>query len=311
MRVTAMTLEADEVVSLRLTGIDVAGLPAWSPGAHIGIRIPDGSIRQYSLCGDPLDTRHYRIAVLREKVSRGGSEYVHRALRVGDVVDVSAPRNHFELEGGPGYVFIAGGIGVTPILPMIAEAERSGSPWHLFYYGRSRTSMAFLGELAGYGDAVTLISNDGNGAPGLTETIVGLPAGHLLYTCGPGRLTAQIAAIAGQHGAGDRLRAELFAVPELHADEQPATDSFVVRLVESGLELAVGPDESILEVVLAAGIDVIHDCAEGICGSCETAVVSGEPEHRDYVLTAQEKADNSCMMICVSRSNCPVLVLAL
>jgi ferredoxin-NADP reductase len=311
LRVISMTLEADDVLSLTLSPTDAAPLHRWDPGAHLAVHLPGGTTRQYSLCGDPDDSGRYRIAVLREPVSRGGSSHVHETLRVGDIVEATPPRNHFELDDASGYVFVAGGIGITPLLPMLERAERDGRPWHLYYYGRARSSMAFLDKLERHGDRVTLVTRHDEARPDLAAIVRDLPAGHALYACGPGRLTSELAAHAEAHGVNDRLRTELFAVPETDVAPAPDADSFVVRLETSGLELTVPPGRSILDVVLEAGIDVLHDCAEGICGSCETAVVSGEPDHRDYVLTTQEKADNSCMMICVSRSSCPVLVLEL
>ncbi len=303
--VRAMRLESAGVLSLELAPVD-GELPEWEPGAHLDLVLPDGLVRSYSLCGTPGDPA-YRIAVLREELSRGGSLFVHDTLRVGGHVEVRMPRNHFALEPASGYLFIAGGIGITPLLPMIAAAESSGTPWRLLYAGRERASMAFLGELARYGDRVTVVARDEAARLDLATELAALADGELVYVCGPERMLEGV-----RESLGDRaetvLRTELFAAPE--RDDEPG-DAFTVELQASGLTLSVPAEKSILEVVTAAGIDVLTDCEEGICGSCETRVLLGVPEHRDYVLTAQEKQENSCMMICVSRSSTPKLVLDL
>ena len=310
--VRSMRLEASGVLSVVLESFDSEPLESWLPGAHIDLSVTDDSSRQYSLCGSPADTEQYRVAVLREPDGRGGSEYVHGTLRVGDIVKIGGPRNHFTLEGAPGYLFVAGGIGITPLLPMIVAAEGSGIPWHLVYYGSSRGTMAFLGELEPFGDRVTVVAKDeSGGALAVADVVAGLGVDDLLYLCGPSRLSDAVRAEADRLGCADRLRVELFAAPErADAAEQP-TGAFTVHLLESELQLDVPADRSILDVVREAGIDVLHDCGEGICGSCETKVLAGTPEHRDYVLTESEKSANDCMMICVSRSRCPILELSL
>ncbi|WP_290804337.1 PDR/VanB family oxidoreductase [Herbiconiux sp.] len=309
--VTSMALEADGVLSVELRAPDRGTLPSWSPGAHLSLQFGGAPVRQYSLCGDPSDSRRYRVAVLREPASRGGSEFVHATLRVGDHVAVAPPRNHFPLDVAERYVFVAGGIGITPILPMIAEVSAAGKPWSLHYYGRSRSSMAFLDDLERYGEAVSVVVPGEPASVRPADAVAAVGADGRLYACGPSRLMAELDELASEHGVAELLRTELFAAPEPDGTEPLDTDAFTVRLEESGLELVVPPERSILDVVLEAGVDVLHDCAEGICGSCETSVVSGTPDHRDHVLTAQERQENSCMMICVSRSTCPVLVLGL
>ena len=309
--VRGMRHEARGVLSLTLEPVDGAALPQWEPGAHIDVRVADGTTRQYSLCGSPTDTSQYRIAVLRESAGRGGSEFVHTTLRVGETVEIGGPRNHFALEPAPGYLFIAGGIGITPLLPMIEEVRAAGVPWRLTYFGSSRETMAFLPELSQSDDRVTIVARDESPTLALADVVSAAGPHDLLYVCGPERLSEAARVEADRLGGSDRLRVELFAAPESASDDTVPRDAFTVRLVESDLELTVPADRSILEVVLEAGVDVLHDCAEGICGSCETAVISGTPEHHDYVLTDREKAANDCMMICVSRTACPVLELAL
>lgn len=309
--VRSMRLEARGVLSVVLEAADGGPLPPWLPGAHIDLRVSDGISRQYSLCGTPGDTSHYRVAVLRETHGRGGSEYVHGTLRVGDTVEIGGVRNHFGLEEATGYLFVAGGIGITPLLPMIAEVAASGLPWRLVYFGGSRSTMAFLPELEQFDDRVTVVAKDEPSGLALDDVVASLGDGELLYVCGPARLSDAVRGEADRLGSADRVRLELFAAPEREEDDAVPAGAFTVRLLESDLELAIPADRSILDVVLEAGVDVLHDCAEGICGSCETKVVAGTPEHRDYVLTEREKAANDCMMICVSRSQCPILELAL
>lgn len=304
--VRGMRQESEGVLSVHLEPLD--GAPGhWDPGAHLDLVLPAGGTRQYSLCGRP-DERGYRIAVLHEPDGRGGSDWVHHALRVGDLVDVRGPRNRFALEEATDHLFVAGGIGITPLLPMIAELEAAGRSWSLAYAGRSRASMAFLDELAPYGDRVVLAPADEGARLDLPALLADLAPDALVYVCGPHRLLAGIRDALAAIGADNRLRTELFAAPD---DAPASTDAFTVELRRSGLSVAVAPEQSILDAVGAAGVDVLSDCEEGICGSCETRVIDGEPDHRDHVLTLQEKARGDCMMICVSRSACPVLVLDL
>lgn len=303
--VRAMRQESVGVLSLELAPAEGEAIPGWEPGAHLDLVLPSGLSRSYSLCGDPTDSA-YRIAVLREEVSRGGSVFVHETLRVGDRVEVRMPRNHFPLEPAREYLFVAGGIGITPLLPMIARADGLGVPWRLLYAGRERGRMPFLGELAGYGDKVSILARDEGGGLDLAGELAGVPDDALVYVCGPERMLEGARNALGERQ--DILRTELFAAPE--RDDEPG-DAFTVELQRSGLILPVPADRSVLAVVSDAGIDVLTDCEEGICGSCETRVLLGVPEHRDYVLTTQEKEAGTCMMICVSRSMSPRLVLDL
>lgn len=302
--VRAMRLESAGVLSIELAPVD-GEFPAWEPGAHLDLVLPSGLVRSYSLCGRTTGST-YRIAVLREEISRGGSVFVHDTLRVGDHVEVRMPRNHFTLEQANEYLFIAGGIGITPLLAMIARAEELGVSWRLLYAGSARDRMAFLGELADYGERVTVLARDQGGRLDLDAALADVAPDALVYVCGPERMLEGVRASLGDREA--MLRTELFAAPE--RDDEPG-DAFTVELQRSGLTLAVPAERSILEVVTEAGIDVLTDCEEGICGSCETRVLLGVPEHRDYVLTTQEKEANNCMMICVSRATSPRLVLDL
>lgn len=308
LTVRSMTLEAEGVLSVELVSSEGEHLPAWEPGAHLDVQLGPAS-RQYSLCGDPADRSHYRIGVLREPASRGGSAFVHTTLRPGDLVEATGPRNHFRLEPSPAYVFLAGGIGITPMLPMLARAEADGAEWSLLYGGRSAVSMAFTGELAAYGERVTLHPQDRLGLLDL-DGLLGEPRpGTLVYCCGPEALLVAVEERMAGWPAGS-LHLERFAAPAVVRD--PADEHSVeVVLAESGRSLLVGPDTSILQALLDDGVDVLHDCQDGICGACETKVIEGEVDHRDYVLSDRERAANDCMMVCVSRSCGKRLVLGL
>ena len=300
-RVRSMTLEAQGVLSVELEPLDGQRRP-WTPGAHIDLAVAGAPVRQYSLCGDPEAVR-LRIAVRREAESRGGSRAVHEVLRPGDEVTVRGPRNHFELVPAPAYLFIAGGIGITPVLPMVRRAADAGIPWSLLYLGATRAGMAFLDEVAALpGGTVTVVARDAAPRADLAAVVAAHPDA-LVYACGP---EGMLAALAELVPGADRLRVEHFSAP---AVEYEPGGAFAVRLARSGQEFTVEPEQSVLEVLRDAGVDVISDCEEGICGSCETTVLEGEIEHRDHILTPQERAKNDCMMTCVSRAACALLVL--
>ncbi|MFD4256350.1 PDR/VanB family oxidoreductase [Streptomyces sp. NPDC058534] len=296
---------ADGVLALTVRHPLGEELPRWEPGAHVDVVLAPGLERQYSLCGDPADRAVWRIAVLRERAGRGGSAYAHQELKVGDRVRVRGPRNHFRLEPARRYRFVAGGIGITPILPMLAAAEEAGAEWSLLYGGRTRDSMAFTGELRRYGDRVTLVPEDESGRLDLAPVVEDVPGDTLVYCCGPGPL---LDAVGARCPAG-RLRVERFSPGEA----QPAgpDPGFEVVLARSGRTVAVPPDVSVLDAVRGAGVEVLFSCTEGTCGTCETEVVAGEPEHRDSVLTEEERAAGETMLICVSRCRGRRLVLDL
>ncbi|MFE0172992.1 PDR/VanB family oxidoreductase [Streptomyces sp. NPDC059002] len=304
LRVRRMTWEADGVLSVELAHPDGKPLPAWAPGAHLDVHV-GGQIRQYSLCGDPRDLSVYRVGVLNAPASRGGSHHVHTRLRPGQTVTVSEPRNHFPLEDASAYVFVAGGIGITPILTMAREAARRGVPWRLTYGGRTRSSMAFTDELAALDGVLTLVPQDEHGHIDPAAALDGLSDGTLVYCCGPEPL---LAAVESACPAG-RLRVERFAAP---AVERTGGDcAFEVECRRSGVTLSVDGDTSVLRAAQAAGITVSSSCQEGICGSCETRVLDGTPDHRDFLLSEAEHAANTSMMICVSRCASGRLVLDL
>ncbi|WP_345801644.1 PDR/VanB family oxidoreductase [Microbacterium sp. AZCO] len=301
-RVRTMTLEADDVLAVELEPLDGPS-SEWTAGAHIDLVLPDAPVRQYSLTGRPGSAR-YRIAVLREERSRGGSKAVHERLRPGDIVRLRGPRNHFALEPAAEYLFVAGGIGITPIVPMLHAAERAGARWHLLYLGSTRRRMAFLEEIESIGGgAVTVVVRDEGGRADLAEVLAAHPEASV-YACGPERMLAALQELLPDETG--RLRFEYFAAPEV---EYEPGGAFSIRLARTGVELPVEPQQSVLEVMRAAGVEVLTDCEEGICGSCETHVLEGEVEHRDFVLTSKEREAMDCMMVCVSRASCPLLVL--
>lgn len=302
---------AEGVVRLTLRHPDGRPVPAWEPGAHLDLVLEPGLIRQYSLCGDPQDTSELQVAVLRETAGRGGSQYVHDILAEGTRLRVRGPRNHFPLVDAKRYLFIAGGIGITPILPMIARVAASSSDWRLVYGGRTRASMAFRDELeARYPEHTEIVPQDERGLLDLPTLLAGGEddVETAIYCCGPEALLNAVEARCADRPDG-ALHVERFAPREGIADGPRA--AFEVELAQTGSVLEVPADRSILEVVEESGVPVLSSCQEGTCGTCETAVLSGKPDHRDSVLTAEEQAADDTMMICVSRSCSPRLVLDL
>lgn len=306
LRVEHITGEAASVISLVLADPSGGELPHWEPGAHIDVDIPGLGTRQYSLCSDPTNRHSYRIAVLLEPEGRGGSKYIHSSVGIGDLLAVRGPRNHFALDDAPHYVFIAGGIGVTPILTMVVEAQRRGLSWQMVYGGRTRSAMAFVSELP---DRVRLVPEDEQGRIDIDNALRNLPDGSLVYCCGPVGLIEAVRSYCNDWPDPGSLRFELFAAPE--TDDSVVERAFEVELVQTGATFTVAPGESILRKAIDAGADIGFDCQDGICGSCETFILEGEADHRDHVLTAEEKSANSCMMVCVSRAFSERLVLDL
>ncbi|TMR97174.1 PDR/VanB family oxidoreductase [Nonomuraea basaltis] len=296
---------ADGVVALDLRDPSGGELPAWTPGAHIDLVLAGDLVRQYSLCGDPADRTTWRIAVLREPDGRGGSAYVHDELHPGTAILTRGPRNHFPLQPAPRYLFIAGGIGITPILPMITAVADSG--WKLVYGGRTAASMAFAGDLrAAHGDRVLLRPQDEHGLLDLDALLAETTPDTLVYCCGPAPLLEAIEQRCADRGA---LHVERFTPKE--AADPVRTESFEIELAVTGRTLTVPPGQSILEVVESAGVQILSSCREGTCGTCETTVLAGTVDHRDSLLTLDEQAANDTMFVCVSRATCPKLVLEL
>lgn len=306
--VAARTDAADGVVSLALRRPSGGPLPAWDPGAHIDLLLDGGLIRQYSLCGDPAEEDVWQIAVLREAEGRGGSAYVHEHLTEGTEVRVRGPRNNFPLRAAARHLFIAGGVGITPLLPMVEAAQAAGADWRLLYGGRTRTSMAFLDRLARYGERVLVRPQDECGLLDLTAFLGTPEEGTLVHACGPEPLLRAVQERCAAWPPGT-LGVERFAPAEPAG--APAAEAFEVVLARAGRTLTVPPDRSVLQVVTEAGVPVDFSCQEGTCGTCETDVLDGTPDHRDSLLSEDERAAGDTMLICVSRSCGPRLVLDL
>ncbi|KXO98968.1 PDR/VanB family oxidoreductase [Tsukamurella pseudospumae] len=308
LRVRQLRWESDNVVSLVLEHPAGESLPEWAPGAHIDVHLGSGLIRQYSLCGDPTDKTRYRVAVLKEEAGHGGSRYVHERLRPGDLLPTAGPRNNFDLIDSPEYVFLAGGIGITPILAMVAEAERRGARWELHYGGRSLDSMSFLGELAGYGDRVHLVPQDAEGILDLPSIMGTARPDTLVYACGPEPLLAAVEETGAAWPSGC-IQLERFKSVPREAGESSSDTEFRVVAERSEIAVTVAPGVSIMDALEGVGIDVPNSCRDGICGSCETRVLCGQPDHRDSILSADEQETGETMMLCVSRALSDELVL--
>ena len=305
LRLHAIEHAADGVHLFDLRSTDGRDLPLFAAGSHIDVHLPNGLIRQYSLT-NPREQYRYVIGVNRDPHSRGGSRFMHDNLRVGTELRASTPRNHFKLdEGEHPSVLIAGGIGITPIWAMIQRLCELQRPWTLHYCCRTPQRAAFLNELR---DAATRSGNELNtvfdGEPeaqplDVAGAVRAASSDAHFYCCGPKPLMAGFEQ-ATTAVPRERVHVEYFgARPEITAADE--TSSFVVHLARSGTSLTIPWDRSILDAVLASGVAVLNSCREGVCGSCETRVLAGTPEHRDSVLSPDERAANNTMMICVSR----------
>jgi ferredoxin-NADP reductase len=301
---------AEGVVVLSLEHPAGEALPGWTPGAHIDLILSASLVRQYSLCSSPADASTWKVGVLRDPQSRGGSQFVHDEIQQGSRVRVRGPRNHFPLARAPRYQFIAGGIGITPMLPMIEAAEATGADWHLLYGGRERASMAFVDELSVYGERVTFWPQDEQGMLDL-PSVLGTPREDTpVYCCGPEGLLGAVEGACEPWPSG-ALHIERFSAKPVTAEPAEALETFEVVCQQSGITITVTPEQSVLDALEDANVNILGSCFQGICGSCEAAVLEGEPDHRDSVLTDDERAVNDVMMTCVSRSLSERLVLDL
>lgn len=297
---------AEGVVHLTLEGLGGRRLPPWSPGAHLELFLPNDLVRHYSLCGDRWNGFSYEVAVLRTHNSRGGSQWIHDHLQEGMTLPFGGPRNHFPLVPADRYRFIAGGIGITPLIPMIRQAIQVGASWDLLYGGRSRHSMAFHDELRALGAPVRLWPHNELGFPDISNWL-GRPVPRTaIYACGPDVLLRTVA------GACERwppysLRTERFVA----ADRSQAADRHISVALRSGEMLTVPPHETILDALRRVGKAPLSSCLQGVCGTCEVAVLDGVPDHRDSVLTDIEREAGDCMLVCVSRAKSANLTLDL
>lgn len=311
--VTAKIKVAREIVSLELQAAGREVLPAFDPGAHVDLRLANGIVRSYSLVNPPGDSGRYVIAVSRDKASRGGSAFIHDNVHQGDLLTISHPRNNFPLvEGAPHSLFIAGGIGITPIWCMIQRLRALGRSWELHYSARSRSNAAFLEELEGLRqrDVAEVFFNFDDESDGrqldMNALVAECTRGAHIYCCGPVSMLQ-----AFERATAERPASEVHA--EYFSGKAPPADAgeFMIVLARSGASLPVRSNSTILGTLLANGFDVPHSCRDGICGTCETTVLEGIPDHRDLVLSEEARATNRTMMICCSRSKTDKLVLDL
>jgi ferredoxin-NADP reductase len=312
--VQQVTWEAEGIVSLRLVHPDGMELPAWTAGAHIDLILPSGLVRQYSLSGNVDDRRSYRVSVLNEPNSRGGSKEIHESTLVGSLITVRGPRNHFELSDEGQFVFIAGGIGITPMLPMIAEVERRGASWKLVYGGRSKKTMAFLDELAQRSSGtVELVPEEEVGYPDLDSILQAVGPDTAVFTCGPPGMLAAVEERCARYLPPHVLHLERFTAPEGAASPELTGDDdvFEVELARKGVTITVPPDKTLLRAIRDVIPSMLYSCEEGYCGTCEVKVLEGIPDHRDTILSDEEREANKTIMVCVSRSKSPKLVLDL
>ena len=311
VRVLSMRHEAEDVVSVDFAPYGAPRLPAFSAGSHIDVHLPNGLSRSYSLVNPQGETHRYAIGVHRDAKSRGGSQFVHSQLRVGQLLRVSVPRNTFPLNESAGSsVFFAGGIGVTPFLSMLDRLNRVGAPWRLYYCVRSRARAAFIERLeqlagANTGDLVLNFDEEPGGHMlDLAESLSKEPPDAHVYCCGPSGMLRGFKE-ACRDRPDDRVHLEYFSSTVAPA----VTGGFSVRLQRTGKTVFVPKGNTILEVLLAEGLDIPYSCQQGICAACETTVLSGVPEHRDMILTPEQQASNKVMMICCSGSKSDELVL--
>jgi ferredoxin-NADP reductase len=321
--IRAQRVESEGVLSLVLEHPDGSELPAWTPGAHIDVVLPSGTVRQYSLCSDPAEKTQYRIAVLNDPNSRGGSREIHETVRTGSLLPYRGPRNHFELEPAPHYLLIAGGIGITPILAMARQIAQGDAGLTVLYGGRTRPSMAFLDELAGLGGTVSIIPKDECGYPDLDGAMAAAQAGTAVYCCGPEPLIRAVEQACERHLGADAMHFERFGAAATPAAGEAGSGAaglkdigtaeglaeFEVELKQSNRVLKVPADRTLLDIVRDANPSILFSCEEGFCGSCETKVLAGIPDHRDTILSKADREKNETMMLCVGRSKTPLLVL--
>ncbi|WP_417223111.1 PDR/VanB family oxidoreductase [Amphritea sp.] len=314
VKVAKKNKESEHIVSFDLVALDGQALPEFTAGAHIDVQTPNGPTRQYSLCSSVTERDHYRIAVILEAESRGGSAAMHSAVNEGDLLTISEPRNLFPLaEKATNSLLIAGGVGVTPMMCMADALHRQGAAFSMYYCGRNKQHMAFVDDLlsSDFADRVEIHENNGiaekrKDMDALLSTVL---ADTHLYVCGPNGFMDHVLDTARKHGWPEtQLHREYFTAPVTDDD---SSDAFVIELVQSGKVLTVPADMSAAEVILEAGIDLSVSCEQGVCGACLTDVLEGTPDHRDSFLTDEEQQANDQFTPCCSRSRSAKLVLDL
>jgi vanillate O-demethylase ferredoxin subunit len=311
VKVQARHEEAQGIYSYELARADGAPLPAFGAGSHIDVYLPGGIVRQYSLCNDDQETHRYRIAVLRDPASRGGSIAMHEQVQAGDTLTISAPRNHFPLVASPFSLLLAGGIGITPLLCMAQRLAASNHDFRLHYCTRSLSRTAFKDSVSAFGDRARLHLDDGDAAQklDLPAALAAAPAGSRVYVCGPTGFIDFVVQTAQAAGwPADRIHLEYFgAAPQ----DTSGDNAFEVRLASSGQTYTIPADKSIVAALQDQGVEVLVSCEQGVCGTCLTRVLEGECDHRDMYLTDDEKARHDQFLPCCSRAKSPLLVLDL
>ncbi len=311
VRVKRISYEAENINSYELISLTDGDLPPFTAGSHIDLHLTNGMIRSYSLVNDQGERHRYVIAVNNDAASRGGSKLIHQAMRAGEVITISHPRNNFALQEDASHsVLIAGGIGITPLLSMIRRLEALGRSWELFYAARTRSSAAFLDDLNALRPDVrsnlhVIFDREPPARMIDLSSIVKAvhPEAHL-YCCGPVPMLEAFEVATADRPAG-HVHVEYFK-----AKEKPAAEGgFEVMLARAKQTIAIQPGQTILDALLAAGIAANHACTEGVCGTCETRVLDGVPDHRDLFLSKEEQEANKTIMICCSGSKSPTLVL--
>jgi ferredoxin-NADP reductase len=313
VRVKRIGYEAESINSYELVAPGGGDLVSFAAGCHIDLHLPNGMIRSYSLVNEQSERKRYVVAVNRDDAGRGGSRLIHDTVRVGDIMTISHPRNNFVLQENASHsVLIAGGIGITPLLSMIRRLEVLGRSWQLFYAARTRFAAAFLDELHALrlGVHQNLHVTFDHAPLGRKLDIAAIvedaPAEAHLYCCGPVSMLEAFEAATTERPA-DHVHVEYFK-----PRQKPAAEGgFQVKLARSGRTIMVQPGKTILSALLDAGVTANYACAEGVCGTCETRVIEGLPDHRDQFLSKEERAENRTMMICCSGSKSPTLVLDL
>jgi ferredoxin-NADP reductase len=307
LRVKGMSWEAPGVLALDLVAPDGSALPAWAPGAHLDLLLPNAPVRHYSLCGDPAERDVWRIAV-REIVAGRVSGLIHKAVRPGAMIEVEGPRNNFPLIAAPNYIFIAGGIGITPILPMLRAATQAGARWTLLFCARSTAEAPFLAEARAFGGAVSVHAAAEGTRLDVARRLATPEPDTLVYCCGPESLMVGVET-ATAHWPGGSARFEWFTPKS--RPEGGTAGTFDVVCARDGRTITVDANTSILEALRNAGFEMPSSCEQGVCGTCECRIIEGEADHRDSILSASEQAANEVMMVCVSRARGARIVLDL
>lgn len=314
VRVARKTVEALDICSFELTSADGKPLPAFSAGSHVDVQVPGSSTRQYSLCNDPAESHRYLIGVLKDAGSRGGSKAMHDKVNVGDTLEISAPKNHFALaHEAKRHLLVAGGIGVTPILCMAERLAVTGGDFEMHYCTRSKDRTAFVERIAKSGYAAKVAHHYDDGAPeqklDIAKLVAAPAAGTHLYVCGPkGFMDAVLGAARAAGWPEAQLHYEFFSAAPTATD---ADGSFEVQLASSGRIIVVPKDKTVAQALASAGVEVMTSCEQGVCGTCITRVLEGEPDHRDLYFTPEEHAANDQFTPCCSRSKSARLVLDL